>query len=66
MDMKFCFKCETDKDVNDFYKHPGMKDGRLNKCKVCARDDANKHRSENIEKVMEYDRNRPNKVERVQ
>lgn len=42
-----------------------MGDGHLNKCKECTKIDSLLHRSENIDKVKEYDRNRPNKAERV-
>jgi len=35
-----------------------MKDGHLNKCKKCTKNDVNKHRKENIDKIREYDRNR--------
>jgi len=38
--MKKCFKCNTVKPLTDFYKHPQMGDGHLNKCKVCNRKDA--------------------------
>lgn len=61
---KACFKCGAVKSLTDFYKHKAMKDGHLNKCKTCTKDDARKHRDDNLEKVKEYDRNRPNKVER--
>lgn len=37
--MKKCFKCSSQKPLTDFYKHPAMKDGRLNKCKVCTKID---------------------------
>ena len=35
--MKKCIKCNVDKDLAQFYKHKGMKDGRLNKCKDCCK-----------------------------
>ncbi len=34
--MKICFKCNESKDLLDFYKHKGMSDGHLNKCRVCT------------------------------
>ena len=35
-----------------------MADGHLNKCKKCTKNDVNKYRSENIEKIRSYDRDR--------
>src|SRR5574344_1087726 len=42
-----------------------MRDGHLNKCKECTKNDASEHRHNNIEKIREYDRNRPNAKERA-
>jgi hypothetical protein len=36
MDKKKCFKCGEIKELSLFYKHPGMKDGHLNKCIECS------------------------------
>ena len=39
MVTKKCFKCGEFKFINDFYKHKGMSDGYLNKCKTCSKKD---------------------------
>jgi len=35
---KNCIRCNNDKELNDFYVHPKMKDGHLNKCKECCKE----------------------------
>lgn len=39
---KKCFKCEIVKPLSEYYKHPRMGDGHLNKCKSCTRHDTKK------------------------
>lgn len=37
--MKKFFKCGLEKPLTEFYKHKMTKDGHLNKCKACAKND---------------------------
>lgn len=46
---KICFKCNIKKGVSEFYKHKGMSDGHLNKCKECSKKDSIKIYNEKSE-----------------
>jgi len=65
MTTKNCFKCLFEKPLKAFYKHSGMADGHLNKCKECAKSDASKHRQENLERIRSYDRTRSSNPQRI-
>lgn len=62
--MKVCFKCHQAKPITEFYKHPMMLDGHLGKCKECTKRDVKEHRRKNIERVLDYDRQRTKRPER--
>ena len=51
---KICIKCNKVKPFRGFYKHQGMKDGYFNKCIICARKEASKHRSDNLDYYKNY------------
>lgn len=48
MKKKKCFACGRNKELNDFYTHPRMADGHLNKCKECTKNDVKKNYQELI------------------
>lgn len=64
--MKTCFKCNQEKPLTEFYKHKKMADGHLNKCKDCAKKDVHNHRhGKGRNYVLEYDRIRSKRPERI-
>jgi len=56
--MKACFKCGAEKPLTEYYKHKGMADGHLNKCKTCTKKDVRHHREDNILRYRAHDRAR--------
>jgi hypothetical protein len=54
---KTCFKCSLMRPIEEFYKHPRMADGRLNKCKTCTKSDVKK-RYERLDGCASYERKR--------
>jgi len=51
---KICFKCSEKKSLDCFYKHSKMKDGYLNACKNCKKNDVKTYYAKNIKKITEY------------
>lgn len=58
MEEKTCFKCGHTKPINEFYGHPRMADGHLNKCKKCARADVSANYRVRHDQYVEYERQR--------
>lgn len=59
--VKTCFKCNTEKPISDFYKHPKMADGYLGKCKDCTKRDTRINRRKKSDYYRDYDRKRGNR-----
>jgi len=66
MTEKQCFKCLSVKPLNEFYKHPQMPDGHLNKCKDCTKNDVKENRLAKIEYYKQYDKQRGMRPDRVE
>lgn len=62
--MKKCFKCGEDKPLDEFYKHPQMADGHLNKCKECNKVDVRRNYRIRRAKYQAYERERNQRPER--
>lgn len=61
---KKCFKCNVEKPLRDFYRHPKMADGRLGKCKECTKKDVSENYRKNRAHYVLYDRQRTQTPER--
>lgn len=55
LEQKICLACGWDKPLSDFYTHPEMRDGHLNRCKECVR-----------LRIKAYNLAHPDKVRKVQ
>jgi hypothetical protein len=64
--MKRCRRCGKPKPLEDFYRHPQMRDGRMNICKVCHRAAVRANRRRRIDYYREFDRQRANQPYRVE
>lgn len=64
--QKTCFKCGRLLSLDQFYRHPQMLDGHLNKCRECARSDARQNRRRRIDYYRQYDHARRAQPQRVE
>lgn len=53
---KACFKCGKVLPLDEFYRHPKMSDGHVNKCKSCAKSDVRANYRANLDYYREYDK----------
>lgn len=58
--FKVCFKCGLTLSLDNFYKHPQMADGTVNKCKDCNKKDVSNNYRKNIVHYAKYEKARGN------
>ncbi len=56
MDTKICFKCKIALPLEDFYAHPQMADGHVNKCKECNKNDVRENYAAKRDKYAVYEK----------
>jgi len=54
MNEKLCKKCNTSKDISEFYKNKNKKDGYHYMCKSCSKIELQIYRSKNKDKAKKY------------
>jgi hypothetical protein len=64
MSTKNCFKCNLEKKLEDFYKHPTMPDGRVNKCKECNKKDVRGNYQERLKDISFLEKERERSKEK--
>jgi hypothetical protein len=62
--MKRCFKCGIEKELSEFYAHPRMGDGHLNKCKQCTKNDVHNNYRKNIQNPEWHQKEKDRGVEK--
>ena len=66
MNSKICFRCNTEKTLTQFYKHPGTSDGHLGKCKECNKIDVKNNYALKHDYYKKYDVDRQrNSIKRI-
>lgn len=55
---KLCFKCRQIRPLSEFYRHPRMADGHLNKCRFCTKMDVRLNRAIRSDQYAAYDQQR--------
>ena len=65
MDKKLCRWCNIEKPIDDFYTHPQMADGRLNKCIACCKDYAHRRYDEALPRIHAYEHSEGRRQQRA-